>query len=114
MMRLSWPGRCGPGRGGRAQDSSRVGRIEVDAERPARLACEGEGCLGLPDRPLVPADPGNCLSDYTPFLNKNALKGARIAVPPFLANRAQVMNYAILVLQDNGAARIDHKADVKK
>ena len=30
--------------------------------------------------------PGNCFSDYTRFLDKKALKGARIAVPPFPAN----------------------------
>src|SRR5947208_9913398 len=36
--------------------------------------------------------PGNCLSDYTPFLNRKALAGARIAVPPPPSNRAAVMN----------------------
>ena len=33
----------------------------------------------------------------------NAMKGARIAVPPFPANRATVMNNAIAVLQAHGA-----------
>src|SRR5262245_11320902 len=47
--------------------------------------------------------PGNCFSDYTQFLNPNALKGARIAVPPFPANRADVMNNAITVLRAKGA-----------
>jgi amidase len=47
--------------------------------------------------------PGNCFHDYTKFLNKKAMKGARIAVPPFPANRADVMNNAIAVLQANGA-----------
>ncbi len=47
--------------------------------------------------------PGNCHSDYTRFLDKNALKGARIAVPPFAANRATVMNDAIAVLRAQGA-----------
>jgi len=47
--------------------------------------------------------PGNCLSDYTPFLKKKALKGARIAVPPFPANRADIMNAAMTVLMEQGA-----------
>ena len=47
--------------------------------------------------------PGNCFSDYTPFLDAQALQGARIAVPPFPANRAAVMNTAIAVLTAQGA-----------
>ena len=47
--------------------------------------------------------PGNCFDDYTQFLDANALQGARIAVPPFPASRAAVMNNAIAVLQANGA-----------
>ena len=47
--------------------------------------------------------PGNCFSDYTKFLDKKALKGARIAVPPFNANRADIMNAAIAVLRAQGA-----------
>jgi amidase len=47
--------------------------------------------------------PGNCFSDYTRFLNKKALKGARIAVPPFLASRAPVMEPAIAALRAQGA-----------
>ena len=39
--------------------------------------------------------PGNCFDDYTQFLDKNALRGARIAIPPFPANRADIMNNAI-------------------
>src|SRR5438067_7283685 len=48
--------------------------------------------------------PGNCLRDYTKFLDKNALKGAKIAVPrnPFFTaafgltpNRAAVMDQAM-------------------
>jgi len=58
-----------------------------------------------------PADPataacltaGNCFSDYTQFLDEDALVGARIAVPPFPANRADVMNAAIDVLRSRGA-----------
>jgi amidase len=47
--------------------------------------------------------PGNCFHDYTRFLKKNGLKNARIAVPPFPANRADIMNNAIAVLQAQGA-----------
>jgi len=47
--------------------------------------------------------PGNCFSDYTRFLDKKALRGARIAVPPFPANRADIMNGAIDVLRREGA-----------
>src|SRR5688572_3325088 len=47
--------------------------------------------------------PGNCFSDYTPFLDKEALAGARIAVTPIPANRADIMNAAIEVLRAQGA-----------
>src|SRR5206468_1730158 len=47
--------------------------------------------------------PGNCWSDYTQFLDASALNHARIAVPPFPANRATVMNNAIAVLKAHGA-----------
>lgn len=47
--------------------------------------------------------PGNCFHDYTRFLRKRALKGARIAVPPFPDSRADIMNAAIAVLQQEGA-----------
>lgn len=47
--------------------------------------------------------PGNCYSDYTQFLDKKALKGARIAVPPFVASRAPIMNAAMDVLRAQGA-----------
>ena len=58
-----------------------------------------------PDDPATDAClvPGNCFSNYTQFLNKHALRGARIAVPPFPANRADIMNAAIAVLRDLGA-----------
>jgi amidase len=46
---------------------------------------------------------GNCLSDYTRYLDKKALKGVRIAVPPFPASRADIMNNAINVLRAQGA-----------
>ena len=47
--------------------------------------------------------PGNCFTDYTQFLDKNALKGARIAVPPFAEARAPVMRPAIAALRALGA-----------
>ena len=47
--------------------------------------------------------PGNCFSDYTRFLDKKALVGARIAFPPPPANRADLMNAAVEVLRAQGA-----------
>ena len=47
--------------------------------------------------------PGKCFDDYRPFLDKHALRGARIAVPPFPNNRADIMNAAIAVLRAQGA-----------
>lgn len=48
--------------------------------------------------------PGNCFRDYTRFLDKKALRGARIAVvTPIPANRADIMNAAIDVLRAQGA-----------
>ncbi|HZJ67752.1 MAG TPA: amidase family protein [Kofleriaceae bacterium] len=52
---------------------------------------------------------GNCFTDYTRFLKRNALKKARIAVPHvpywngFTADQAQVMNNAIAALRAEGA-----------
>jgi amidase len=50
--------------------------------------------------------PGNCHRDYTQFLDRNALRGARIAVPPFPANRTAIMNNAMDVLTAEGATVI--------
>src|SRR3989475_111133 len=59
--------------------------------------------------------PGKCFSDYTRFLKRNALRGARIAVPHFgywtdslhrvvlSVEQQQVMNDAIAVLRAEGA-----------
>ena len=55
--------------------------------------------------------PGKCFSDYTPFLNPNALSGAHIAVPknPYWtsfglgANRTALMNAAIAKMTALGA-----------
>src|SRR5215831_8236241 len=67
--------------------------------------------------------PGKCFSDYTQFLNPNALKGARIAVPYFSywtdtsgtvnlsPSQQQVINDAIAVLRAQGAFVQEH-ADI--
>lgn len=47
--------------------------------------------------------PGNCLSDYTRFLDKKALKGARLAVPPPPASRKPIIDAAIEVMRAQGA-----------
>jgi amidase len=59
--------------------------------------------------------PGKCFSDYTKFLKRDALRGARIAVPHFgywtdsdkkvnlSAEQQQIMNDAIAVLRAEGA-----------
>jgi amidase len=47
--------------------------------------------------------PGNCFSDYTRFLNRHALNGARIAVAPFPENRRPIMENAIAALRAQGA-----------
>jgi amidase len=60
-----------------------------DPADPATAACLG---------------PGKCYSDYTRFLDRKALKGARIAVvTPILANTADLMNAAIDLLRAHGA-----------
>jgi amidase len=65
-----------------------------DRDDPATLPC------------LVP---GNCFRDYTRFLDKNALKGARIAVPHvpywngFNADQTAIMNEVIGELRAAGA-----------
>ena len=59
-----------------------------DAADPATQAC---------------LDASKCLSDYTPYLRRDALRGARLAVPPFPANRADLMNAAIAKMVSAGA-----------
>ena len=58
--------------------------------------------------PLDPAtaaclDASKCFSNYTQFLKKDALRGARLAVPPFPANRADLMNAALEKMTAAGA-----------
>jgi amidase len=94
---------------------SRDGIIPITADQDtagplARTVTDAAILLGVlagfdPADPATDAclTPGNCLSDYTQFLDKHALAGARIAVPPFPSNRAAVMNDAINVLVAQGA-----------
>ena len=94
---------------------SRDGIIPITADQDtagplARTVTDAAIVLGViagfdPKDPATAAclTPGNCWRDYTRFLDANALKGARIVVPPFPANRADVMNNAISVLRANGA-----------
>src|SRR5438132_2492290 len=60
----------------------------IDRNDPATAAC---------------LTPGNCFNDYTQFLDAHALVHARIAVPPFPANRAAVMNDDIDLLSAHSA-----------
>jgi len=94
---------------------SRDGIIPITADQDtagplARTVTDAAILLGVlagfdPNDPATAAcnTPGNCFSDYTQFLNPEALVGARIAVPPFPANRADVMNHAIDVMRAQGA-----------
>jgi amidase len=94
---------------------SRDGIIPIVADQDtagplARTVRDAAILLGVmagfdPNDPATEAclTPGNCFSDYTQFLNANALQGARIAVPPFPANRATVMTNAMAALTAQGA-----------
>jgi amidase len=94
---------------------SRDGIIPITADQDtagplARTVTDAAIMLGViagydPNDPATAAclTKGNCFEDYTKFLDKNALAGARIAVPPFPANRADIMEPAIAVLQAKGA-----------
>ncbi len=106
---------------------SRDGIIPITADQDtagplARTVEDAARVLGViagydPKDPATAAclTPGKCFSNYTQFLNKHALRGARIAVPKFsywtnAANvtvltptQLAVMNDAIQVLRDLGA-----------
>ena len=95
--------------------ASRDGIIPITADQDTpgpitRTVTDAAILLGVlagydPDDAATAAclEPGNCFDDYTQFLDKKALRGARIAVPPFPANRADIMNNAIAVLRAQGA-----------
>jgi amidase len=94
---------------------SRDGIIPITADQDtagpiARTVTDAAILLGVlagfdPNDPATAPclSPGNCFSDYRQFLDKHALRGARIAVPPFPGNRAAIMNAAIEVLRAEGA-----------
>ena len=94
---------------------SRDGIIPITADQDtagplARTVADAAILLGVlaghdPSDPATAAclQPGNCLSDYTKYLDKKALKGARIAVPPPPANRADLINAALDVMRAQGA-----------
>jgi len=110
---------------------SRTGIVPITEDQDtagplARSVTDAAKVLGViagfdPQDPATAAclTPGNCLSDYTQFLNKDALSGARIAVPYYSywttgsgreslsAERAQVMENAVAVLRSLGAIVTD-------
>ncbi|PYQ20041.1 MAG: amidase [Acidobacteria bacterium] len=100
---------------------SRHGILPITADQDtagplARTVTDAAILLGViagydPEDPATAAclEPGNCPDDYTKFLDKHALRGARIAVPHvpywvgFTAAQAQIMNDAIAALRAEGA-----------
>ena len=94
---------------------SRDGIIPITADQDTagpitRTVTDAAIVLGViagydPNDPATDAclTPGNCFDDYTRFLNKKALRGARLAVPPFPENRRAIMEAAIAVMRAQGA-----------
>lgn len=94
---------------------SRDGIIPITADQDTagpitRTVTDAAILLGVltgydPNDPATEAclTPGNCLNDYTRFLDKRALRRARLAVPPFPANRTAIMEAAIAVMRARGA-----------
>jgi amidase len=95
---------------------SRHGILPITADQDtagpiARTVTDAAILLGVlaghdPADPATAAclQPGNCQEDYTRFLDKNALKGARIAVvTPIPPERAAIMNAAVDLLRARGA-----------
>lgn len=95
---------------------SRDGIIPITADQDtagpiARTVADAATVLGViagydPADPATAAclTPGNCHSDYMRFLDKKALKGARIAVvTPVPASRLQMILDTIAVLEAQGA-----------
>ena len=100
---------------------SRDGILPITADQDtagplARTVTDAAILLGViagydPNDPATAAClvPGNCHSDYTRFLDKHALRGARIAVPHvpywsgFTMAQQQIMNDAIEALSREGA-----------
>jgi len=96
---------------------SRDGILPISADQDtagpmARTVADAAIVLGViaghdPSDPATTAclTPGNCYSDYTQFLDRTALQGARIAVPPFQfgPQQALVMQAATATLRASGA-----------
>ena len=94
---------------------SRDGIIPITADQDTagpitRTVTDAAIVLGViagydPNDPATEAclTPGNCFEDYTRFLNRKALRGARLAVPPFPENRRALMEAAIAVMRAQGA-----------
>ena len=94
---------------------SRDGIIPITADQDTagpitRTVTDAAIVLGViagydPNDPATDAclTPGNCFDNYTRFLDKKALRGARLAVPPFPANRTAIMEGAIAVMRAQGA-----------
>jgi amidase len=97
---------------------SRDGIIPITADQDTagpitRTVADAAILLGVlaghdPNDPATEAclEPGNCFDDYTRFLKRKALRGARIAVPPIpvqVPSRQPIIDNAIAVMRAEGA-----------